>query len=57
MAGSMVWFDSRDEELETKPWSGFVRERYHLRVRTGHQGLSSKEPVCLAMSGTKMSEG
>ena len=39
------------------PQSGLVRERYHLRVGTGHQDLSSAETECLEMSGTKMSEG
>ena len=36
------------------PLSCLVLARYHLRVLTGHKGLSSMEPECLVMSGTKI---
>ena len=39
------------------PLSCLVLARYHLRVLTGHESLSSAGPECLVMSGTKISGG
>ena len=49
--------DSSDKQREVAPLSCLVLARYHLRVLTGHQILSSVGSECIVMSGTKISGG